>query len=60
MLLRSSITLRQQIKTLPAGIEHPHWSWFPDGEISTDYNCLDRHVKAYVTFILLLPNSELR
>ena len=23
---------------------YPHWSWFPDGEISTCYNCVDRHV----------------
>lgn len=25
-------------------ISHDHWSWFPDGEISTTYNCVDRHV----------------
>lgn len=24
----------------------PQWTWFPDGEISTSYNCLDRHVHA--------------
>lgn len=29
-----------------SGISHPSWSWFPDGEISTCYNCLDRHVLA--------------
>ncbi|KAH8727834.1 hypothetical protein GQ44DRAFT_75437 [Phaeosphaeriaceae sp. PMI808] len=23
---------------------HDHWSWFEDGEISTTYNCVDRHV----------------
>ncbi|KAI1362559.1 AMP-binding enzyme [Xylaria arbuscula] len=28
------------------GIEHPHWSWFDGGEISTCYNCVDRHVLA--------------
>lgn len=22
------------------------WTWFPDGEISTTYNCVDRHVEA--------------
>lgn len=27
-------------------VSHPSWSWFPDGEISTSYNCLDRHVAA--------------
>lgn len=26
-------------------VSHPSWSWFPDGEISTVYNCIDRHVK---------------
>jgi propionyl-CoA synthetase len=41
-----SKVLSQQTKTLKDGTKHPHWSWFPDGEISTTYNCLDRHVKA--------------
>ena len=41
-----SAVLRQQTKKLKDGTTHPHWSWFPDGEISTTYNCLDRHVKA--------------
>nr|POE74372.1 uncharacterized protein CFP56_67723 [Quercus suber] len=27
-------------------VSHPTWSWFPDGEISTSYNCIDRHVEA--------------
>lgn len=31
-------------KTLPSGEQHTHWAWFPDGEISTTYNCVDRHV----------------
>ncbi|TLS24412.1 hypothetical protein PpBr36_08456 [Pyricularia pennisetigena] len=26
-------------------VSHPHWEWFPGGEISTCYNCLDRHVE---------------
>ncbi|CAO2654350.1 Nn.00g110830.m01.CDS01 [Neocucurbitaria sp. VM-36] len=26
-------------------VSHNHWSWFADGEISTTYNCVDRHVK---------------
>lgn len=41
-----SSVLRRQTKKLADGITHPHWSWFPDGEISTTYNCIDRHVKA--------------
>lgn len=41
-----SSALRQTTKKLQDGTTHPHWSWFPDGEISTTYNCLDRHVKA--------------
>lgn len=36
--------LTRQTKTLPSGVQHEHWSWFPDGEISTSYNCVDRHV----------------
>lgn len=27
-------------------IEHPDWEWFRGGEISTCYNCVDRHVRA--------------
>jgi propionyl-CoA synthetase len=41
-----SKALIQQTKTLKDGTKHSHWSWFPDGEISTTYNCLDRHVEA--------------
>ena len=41
-----STVLRQQTKKLKDGTSHRHWSWFSDGEISTTYNCLDRHVKA--------------
>ncbi|KAH7149363.1 hypothetical protein B0J13DRAFT_440893 [Dactylonectria estremocensis] len=38
----STIELTQ--KTLSNGITHDSWEWFPDGEISTCYNCVDRHV----------------
>jgi propionyl-CoA synthetase len=38
--------LKQYQKTTSSGAKHPHWSWFPDGEISTTYNCIDRHVLA--------------
>jgi propionyl-CoA synthetase len=27
-------------------VSHDHWSWFADGEISTTYNCVDRHVES--------------
>ena len=42
---KPSRTLRRTTKKLPSGVSHPHWTWFPDGEISTSYNCIDRHVK---------------
>jgi len=42
-----SSTLTQTTKHLPGlQVSHPHWTWFPDGEISTTYNCVDRHVDA--------------
>ena len=41
-----SRVLSEQTKTLKDGTKHPHWSWFPDGELSTSYNCLQRHVEA--------------
>ncbi|KAF1979469.1 acyl-CoA synthetase/AMP-acid ligase-like protein [Bimuria novae-zelandiae CBS 107.79] len=37
-------TLQKSKKTLKSGSTHDHWSWFPGGEISTTYNCVDRHV----------------
>ena len=43
---KPSIILEEGHKTIATGVKHPHWSWFPDGQISTDYNCLDRHVQA--------------
>lgn len=39
-----SSILQMTEKTLPNGITHDSWEWFPDGEISTCYNCVDRHV----------------
>lgn len=42
---KPSSSLKKTIKKLPSGTSHPHWTWFPDGEISTSYNCVDRHVK---------------
>lgn len=44
---KPSTILRHTTKDLKkSGVEHNHWEWFPDGEISTCYNCVDRHVLA--------------
>ncbi|WPH00293.1 Acetyl-coenzyme A synthetase N-terminus [Acrodontium crateriforme] len=40
------ITFQKSNKKLKSGISHTTWSWFPDGELSTSYNCVDRHVEA--------------
>ncbi|KAF1830760.1 acetyl-CoA synthetase-like protein [Decorospora gaudefroyi] len=37
-LQRSSKHLKE------SNVTHEHWEWFADGEISTTYNCIDRHV----------------
>lgn len=39
-------TLTKTTKKLASGVEHPHWHWFDGGEISTCFNCVDRHVLA--------------
>jgi propionyl-CoA synthetase len=41
-----SKTLNRTPKKLKSGATHNHWEWFPGGEISTCYNCIDRHVEA--------------
>ncbi|KAF2835036.1 acetyl-CoA synthetase-like protein [Patellaria atrata CBS 101060] len=41
-----SRALSRTTKRLTDGTTHPHWSWFPDGELSTCFNCVDRHVVA--------------
>ncbi len=43
---KPSAALARTRKRLANGEEHDHWAWFPDGEISTCYNCVDRHVLA--------------
>jgi propionyl-CoA synthetase len=43
---KPSSALQRTTKTLPSGVTHDTWAWFPDGEISTCYNCIDRHVLA--------------
>ncbi|KAI9805242.1 MAG: hypothetical protein M1833_005695 [Piccolia ochrophora] len=40
-----SRALLTHTKELSSGVSHSHWTWFPDGEISTCYNCVDRHVQ---------------
>jgi propionyl-CoA synthetase len=39
-------TLTRTTKALKSGVEHPHWEWFSGGQISTCFNCVDRHVLA--------------
>jgi hypothetical protein len=39
-------TYRKTIKKLKGDVQHMSWKWFPNGEISTSYNCIDRHVEA--------------
>ena len=41
---KPSRALARLTKNLSNGISHPSFAWFPDGEISTSYNCIDRHV----------------
>lgn len=43
---KPSRALNRTPKVLKDGTSHDHWEWFPDGEISTAYNCVDRHVLA--------------
>lgn len=43
---KPSAALARKTKELENGVSHDHWEWFPDGEISTCYNCVDRHVLA--------------
>jgi propionyl-CoA synthetase len=43
---KPSAVLSRTTKTLKSGASHDHWEWFPGGEISTCYNCVDRHVLA--------------
>ena len=43
---KPSTILKQFTKKLPSGNSHPSWQWFPNGELNTCYNCVDRHVEA--------------
>jgi propionyl-CoA synthetase len=42
----SSILTRTTKKLSDGTTSHPHWEWFTGGQISTCYNCVDRHVLA--------------
>ncbi|KAF2198375.1 acetyl-CoA synthetase-like protein [Delitschia confertaspora ATCC 74209] len=42
--VKPSKALQKSTKILKSGTTHEHWAWFPGGEISTTYNCVDRHV----------------
>ncbi|KAF1809024.1 acetyl-CoA synthetase-like protein [Eremomyces bilateralis CBS 781.70] len=37
--------LEKSTRQLQDGTTHQSWSWFPDGDINTCYNCVDRHVQ---------------
>ena len=43
---KPSGALKRTNRRLASGVEHPSFTWFPDGEISNSYNCVDRHVKS--------------
>jgi propionyl-CoA synthetase len=43
---KPSAVLSRTRKQLKNGKSHDHWEWFPAGELSTCYNCVDRHVHA--------------
>ncbi|KAL7623001.1 hypothetical protein AAE478_006680 [Parahypoxylon ruwenzoriense] len=38
--------LTKTTRKLRDGVEYPHWEWFAGGELSTCFNCVDRHVLA--------------
>ena len=42
---KPSKVIDRSTRKLTSGVEHPSYSWFPDGEISTSYNCIDRHIE---------------
>ena len=43
---KPSAALKTTKRILKSGAAHDSWEWFPDGEISTCFNCVDRHVLA--------------
>lgn len=43
---KPSQALKRFTKSLTNGAQHPSYTWFPGGQISTTFNCIDRHVLA--------------
>ncbi|KAG8532591.1 uncharacterized protein KY384_002468 [Bacidia gigantensis] len=43
---KPSRALKLYKRTLSDGTSYQSYSWFPNGEISTSFNCVDRHVNA--------------
>lgn len=39
-------TYKKFEKKLGSGVKHESWQWYPDGELSTSYNAVTRHVEA--------------
>ncbi|KXT14186.1 hypothetical protein AC579_2462 [Pseudocercospora musae] len=37
---------KRTTRKLKDGVSYQSWQWYPDGEISTSYNCVTRHVEA--------------
>ena len=44
--VKPSRALALTTRKLKSGVSYPSFSWFPDGEISTSFNCVDRHVRS--------------
>ncbi|KAF7190772.1 hypothetical protein HII31_07931 [Pseudocercospora fuligena] len=43
---KPTTAFKRTTKKLKDGVSHESWQWYPDGEISTSYNCVTRHVEA--------------
>lgn len=39
-------------------VNHPKWSWFPDGTLNTCYNCVDRHPASRVAIEYVSPVAK--
>jgi len=39
-------------------VNHPKWSWFPDGTLNTCYNCVDRHPTSRVAIEYVSPVAK--
>ncbi|KXT02391.1 hypothetical protein AC578_173 [Pseudocercospora eumusae] len=43
---KPTTAFKRTTRKLKHGVSHQSWQWYPDGEISTSYNCVTRHVEA--------------